>query len=507
MVKEIGRRDFVKNMALTGAALAGAAALGGCSQSSASDSSSIKWDEETDVLVIGSGFAGCAAAIEAAMAGAQVKVLEKMDVTGGNSRICGGAMAVANSPLQEKEGIKDSPELLVEDMLKAGLGLNHVEKVRMIAEKSLETLQWTIDLKVEWSDQMMWPGGHAVMRTYRAANNSGSGILEPALAKLKELGVPVETNAKMARIICDENKRVQGVEVINSYKFSSDSGSGSRYIKAKKAVVLAGGGFGANVTLRTSQDPRLTEEIDCTNHPGCTGDALLEALRIDALPVHLSWIQLGPWASPDEKGFGLTPFFSTLEGAQWGIMVDPATGKRIINEMGDRKQKSDAILATGHAAVMFVDSVGIQTVQEGVVDKILNKTMWKFDSLDELASHFEIPADALKQEVARYNSFVANGEDLDFHKQTIKMATLIEKPPFYAVRLWPKVHHCMGGVMTDLECKVMDLNLEVIKGLYAAGEIAGGTHGACRVGSCAILDSLVCGRVAGTCAAKEEAWA
>lgn len=299
----------------------------------------------------------------------------------------------------------------------------------------------------------------------------------------------------------------RGVGVVDGYNFKADTGSSTKYIKAKKAVILAAGGFGANVDLRTTQDPRLTKDLDCTNHPGCTGDALMEAIKSDAMPVHLSWIQLGPWASPDEKGFGMVPFFSTLEGAQWGIMVDPATGKRIVNEMGDRKQKSDAILATGHPAVMFVDSVGIQGVQEGVVDKIMNKSMWKFDSLDELCSHFEIPANALKDTVARYNNFVANGEDLDYHKQTTKMAPFIEKPPYYAVRLWPKIHHCMGGIMTDLNCNVIDVALERIKGLYAAGEITGGTHGACRVGSCAILDCLVYGRIAGQNAAKEKAGA
>lgn len=118
--------------------------------------------------------------------------------------------------------------------------------------------------------------------------------------------------------------------------------------------------------------------------------------------------------------------------------------------------------------------------------------------------HYGMPVDAVKEEIARYNTFVENKLDEDFGKPIPEDAQLIDEAPFYGVRLWPKVHHCMGGVKTDLDCRVVDMNLQVIPGLYAAGEAVGGIHGACRLGSCATADCLVNGRIAGQNAASEQ---
>ena len=128
----------------------------------------------------------------------------------------------------------------------------------------------------------------------------------------------------------------------------------------------------------------------------------------------------------------------------------------------------------------------------------------EFSSIEEAAEHYGMPVDAVKEEIARYNTFVANKLDEDFKKPIPDDAQTIDEPPFYGVRLWPKVHHCMGGVKTDLECRVVDMDLQVIPGLYAAGEAVGGIHGACRLGSCATADCLVNGRIAGQNAAKEQ---
>ncbi|MBP1762530.1 MAG: flavocytochrome c [Firmicutes bacterium] len=504
MNRYYNRRDFVKGFAVGGAALASGIMLSGCNTGSADINGDIKWDEETDVVIIGSGFASCAAAIEAKTAGSSVRIFEKMDMPGGNSAICGGGLAVAHSPLHDKFGVKDSPELLLEDMLKAGLNLNDVEKARMVAEKSVEISKWYIEfLGVKYLDHLVQDGGHSVPRILQTESLSGSGILNPMLDKLKGMGVSVETNKKMNRIIKGKDGRVVGIEIAENYKFDSDSSSGSKYIKAKKALVLGGGGFAANVAFRCAQDPRLTEELMCTNHEGATGDAMIAAMSINAMPVQLDQIQLGPWGCPDEKGFGLTPLFIIEGASQWGIYINPTTGKRFVSEMGDRKQRTDAMIAQGTPAILLIDSVGIEKINKDLVDRILNKTLFSYNSVEELAGKYKIPQDALKETLSRYNSFIANGEDLDFKKLDIKNYLPIEKPPFYAVRLWPKIHHCMGGIMVNKECQVMNLDSKVIPGLYAAGEIASGTHGACRLGGCGILDALVCGRLAGQNASKE----
>ncbi|MBC7225445.1 MAG: FAD-dependent oxidoreductase, partial [Anaerolineae bacterium] len=151
--KNVTRREFLKGMAVAGAMAATAGTLVSCQQAMPTGPLPEKWDEEADVVVIGSGFAGLAAAIEAKNAGATVKVLEKMELPGGNSIINGGAIAAAGSPLQAQKGIEDNPDKMLQDMFVAGLYLNHPDLARIVAEKCNEAVQWTIHyLGVEYRD-------------------------------------------------------------------------------------------------------------------------------------------------------------------------------------------------------------------------------------------------------------------------------------------------------------------------------------------------------------------
>ena len=128
----------------------------------------------------------------------------------------------------------------------------------------------------------------------------------------------------------------------------------------------------------------------------------------------------------------------------------------------------------------------------------------KFDGLRELAQAYEIPLTELEATVEKFNAFVRNGNDEEFDKPILPDAAPVEVPPYYAVRLWPKVHFTMGGVQIDTEARVLDLDGRPIPGLYAAGEVTGGVHGACRLGSCAITECLVFGRIAGRNAAGKR---
>lgn len=269
------RREFIKKSAATGLVLAGTATLAGCGLGAGDKS--VKWNEEADVVIIGSGFAGLAAALEAHDAGASVKVIEKMPTPGGNSIINGGDLAAAGSKMQEAMGIKDSPEVMLQDMLKAGLFLNHVEKAKIVAERSVEALEWCMNYLGTKFATVNFHGGHAVPRTHQAETGSGSDIVRPMLAKLKEKGVNVETNRKLVRIIQNEDGRVTGVEVLDGYKFGQEESGTPIFIKAKKAVILAAGGFSRDLEMRTIQDPKLDDKFDSTNHPGATGEALRAA--------------------------------------------------------------------------------------------------------------------------------------------------------------------------------------------------------------------------------------
>lgn len=464
------------------------------------------WDETVDVVIVGSGFAGLAAAIEARSAGASVAVIEKMKAPGGNSRISDGGIAAADTPMQRAAGIVDSVELMYSDMVRAGLGLNRPALVREVAQQSAETYRWSADyLGVPYMDRIDQFGGHSVPRCYTAEGVTGSTIIERQLTILRELGVQVRVQTRFTSFVMDTSFAVAGVRVRERYELRDGKAGTDRSITARRAVVLATGGFGADVKFRSAQDPRLTDEIDTTNVSYATADALVEALRIGAMPVHLSHIQLGPWASPDERGFGDGPRFADYILFQYGLIVSPSTSRRIVNELADRKTVADAILEAGRPCIGIADERAV--LQSGwSIERALKKGVVKtFGTLEELATFHGLDVEELAATVGRFNSHVDSRLDKEFGKPIIDDACRVEHPPFYAMRLWPKVHHTMGGVGINVRAQVIDLDGQPIRGLFAAGEVAGGVHGACRLGSCAITDCLVFGRIAGRNAAAEPA--
>ncbi|WP_417760961.1 flavocytochrome c [Shewanella sp.] len=500
---DLARRNFLK---LTGAATATSGlALAGISAAQAAEPVPIpkSWDKTFDVIVVGSGFAGLSAAIEAKRAGANVVVLEKMPVLGGNSTINGGGMSAMGSDLQKKLGIKDSKEAMLADMYKAGLGLNYPAQANMVVDKSNEAYEWCRDyLGVKFKDTIAQFGGHSIPRTHTTTNQSGSGIVQPMIAKCEEIGVAVEKKVYVKRLVVDGG-RIVGLEVIPRYREGQENSSKVKFYKAVKGVVMANGGFSADVAYRSTQDPRLTKELATTNQQGATAECLKEMIRIGANPVQLSWIQLGPWASPEEKGFGLAPIFAAYASYTHGIMVDPDTGERFVNELADRKVRADAILKIGKPGICFCDEDGMQPAKH-VMGKLLEReVVHKFDTLKELAAFYKIPYDKMQAQVDRYNSYVKAGKDPEFDKPFQMGQKPMSVAPYYAVRFWPKAHHTMGGVEIDTEARVIDIEThKPIAGLFAAGESTGGTHGACRLGTVAVPDCIVFGRIAGQMAAK-----
>lgn len=511
---KLSRRDFLKT---TGGATAIAGmVLGGVAVNTkeahaAWDPMPKKWHEAYDVVIIGSGFAGLAAAYEAKKAGASVVVLEKMRTPGGNSIINGGLIGVAGSPLQAEKGIKDSPQQLYDDMVREGLGLNYPELVKLMADASVPTLTWTInELGVKYTNILVQEGGHAVPRCYQTHNSSGSAWVQPMLAKLKTLGVEPRLQIYLQKVFRDKDGRVKGVEVREGYVFPKENSGKVKYIKAKKAVVLAFGGFGQDVPFRTAQDPKLTAKFESTNQPGSTAECMRESLRIGCTPVQLDWIQVGPWASPDEKGFGLAPHFAQEAAAMYGIWVNAKTGKRFISELANRKLRADKIMELGNKGencIALADETGASWVKAKLPMLLERGVVKKFNTIEDLANAYSVPVSALKETIDNYNKFVAQGKDGEFNRYMNKNAKPIETAPFYALRLLPKIHHCMGGVRINTNSQAIDVaNDKPIPGLYAAGEAVGGIHGAVRLGSCATLDCIVFGRIAGTNAAKEKPW-
>jgi flavocytochrome c len=463
------------------------------------------FDETFDVVVVGSGFAGLSAAIEARLAGCSVLVLEKMTLPGGNSALSGGLIAVAQSPLQDTEAIVDSPALLAADMLKAGHGLNHPELIRTVAEQSREAFLWSRDyLGVVYNDSLYHGGGHSVPRIYTPVNCSGAAIVQALLVKCLELAIPIRLQSALKRLILDDRGRVAGVSISSGYIFPQEASGTIRRIQALRGVVLASGGFAQDVGFRRVHHPGLDADLETTNHPGATAEAMVSALKIGATPVHLSWIQMGPWTSRDEKGWGVSTMFSVLVGLPHGIMIDASTGKRFVNELADRLSRAEEMVAAGRDPMLIVGEEAA-LLYPNLGQCLKRKAVLRYGSLEALASDQAIDLAALSATLQQYNQSIGDGKDQEFSKPLGLHKRYQILAPYILVRLRPKIHYCNGGLQINASAQVLDIeHHQPIPGLYAAGEVTGGVHGACRLGGTATSECLVFGRIAGMKAAGKK---
>lgn len=452
--------------------------------------------DAVDVIVIGSGFAGLAAALTARRNGASVRVIEMMKGLGGNSVISDGVIAAAGTSYQQRQGVDDSPERMLQDMLRAGRGLSHEPLTRAVAFGSAQAFEWLLGLGVQFRQTVERSGGHSAARGHVAGEHAGAAILHPLLKRCREADVELATRTILDNFLVNEHGRVVGVEVRTGYDYRQPDSGALHRIGASKAVILASGGYGADVAFRSVQDPRLGASVDTTNRPFGTAHGLVAAMRLGAAPVQLSRIQLGPWGCPDEKGYGAGPGFASYAAFPFGLVVDPATGERFMNELADRKTRSDAILALGHPAVGIADDSAFQAAGYDPAKALKRGVVRRYENAEELAAGFSMPPQALTATLERFARAVEQGEDKEFGKPILDGATS-PRPPFYAMRLWPKVHFTMGGIRVDQEARVLDMNGRPIAGLFAAGEVVGGTHGDSRLGSSAIAECIVFGRIAG----------
>jgi flavocytochrome c len=464
------------------------------------------WNEKTDVVIVGSGIAGLSAAIEATQAGASVIIIEKMKIAGGNTRISDSCLAAPGNFLQKKHGIEDSPDLFYGDMIRAGLGLNHTHLVRIVAEQAEEAIQWSRNtLGVAYLDRVDRFGGHTVARSITTRTHSGVDLIKAAVSKLKTMGIGIRTCCTLSDLITDNNGRVCGVQVRSNHDYRKKESGTIEKLLARRGVILATGGFGNDIQFRSLQNPLLNETIRSTNHKGATAEGLIAALKVNAAPVHLSWIQMGPWGCADEAGYGTGARFASYSLYPLGILVNPSTGNRIVNEWADRRERCEAILETNQPCIGIIDAMAAEKSIDTLEPCLKSGKVKKFETLAALAWEYKIPMDKLEETVHHYNRMVKNGGVDNFGKPLGDGAQPMERAPFYTIRVWPKVHYTPGGVGIDSVARVQDLYNAPIPGLFAAGEVCGGIHGASRLGSCALPECIIFGRIAGRQASKEIA--
>ncbi|MBW3165461.1 flavocytochrome c [Ferrimonas balearica] len=500
------RRKLLQGLGATGLAAVAAPTLAGTS------SKDTQWDKTYDFVIIGSGFAALAAAIEAKKQGIKsVAIFEQMPTFGGNSSINGGLFAVPGSPMQKKEGVKDSVDQMVADQIKSGRGIADEALLRHVAEHANEALQMTFDAGAEYLPYLQQLGGHSAPRTYQTTVACGAGITQPLYKMALSKGVEMNKRCRMSGFIRGKDGAIEGVTIETRYYADRKVSEGETLnVRARTAVLVATGGFSQNIALRMAQDPTLTSDVGCTNIKGATGEAMLEMFRIGAVPVHLAHIQSGPWASPDEGGFGYVSNYSIFNFPH-SIAVSRLTGQRFMNEIADRKTRADAELSNRDAEGNPVPPLMITHYHDADKHPNCKKVLkygvgWKFDTLEDLAKHFDVPLKPLKAQIEEYNRYVDSGVDEQFGKPMGEAKGKHIKAPFMVVRLWPKVHYCQGGVKVNQMAQVEDsLTGKPIKGLLAAGEVAGGIHGVSRLGSCSIPECMVMGITAARTAAAGKA--
>lgn len=447
-------------------------------------------EKDVDVVVVGGGGAGFAAAVSAKEAGANVVLLEKLSAVGGNTLISGGEYAAPANELQEKEGIEDSKEKFAEDVEKAG---GNPELIKVLADKATEDAYWLRDdIGVEWLDSLMFFGGHSVKRSLIPAAHTGNELIKNYTKKCQELGIEVITEADVKEILAKDGK-VCGVK--------AETKDGELVVNAK-SVVLASGGFGANAEMCYENDKEVDEHVLSTNSPGATGDGITMAEKLGADTVDMDKIQLYPVCDV-ETGKLLYCGDTRLVG---GALLVNKEGKRFVEELGTRREISMAIKAqTDYVGYVLWDETsnektGTMASNPEEAKSLFDRgLMVKADTLEELADHFGIDKEALLETVKTFNENSAKEEDPDFNLRMLGWQ--VKDAPFYMMKAAPAVHHTMGGLKINTEAKVLNKDGEWIEGLYAAGEVTGGIHGENRLGSVAMTDITVFGKIAGENAA------
>ncbi len=462
-----------------------------------------KWDETIDVVIVGSGFAGLAAAAEAAGQGAKVVILEKMPTYGGNSIINGGALNAWDdrNHLRQKLNLgDDSWQLFEKDTLKGGDFYNYPELVEIMVKGSPDVVNWLLDDGVKFRNTLPRMGGHSAYRTFMTVEGVGRGFTEPMRKVAETKGAKIRLGTQVSWIWRkDADSPVLGVEVTKDKRKSN--------IRIKKALVLAAGGFSRDVKMRMIFNPSLVPEYNCTNQPGATGEVIRYAQAVGAETIQMAFIQLYPCAEP-ESGILDTPAVYPYTGTGYGLIYVNKAGKRFVSELERRDVVSNAQIKLGSKPTYSIFSEQIiqkLAAPKAEVERGMAKgRVVKADTLGELAGKLGIPADALQGTVETHNKYIENGKDPDFNKPMTKNMLPLVEGPFYAVAQWPAIHHCMGGLRINTSAQVIDIWGNPIPRLYAAGEVCGGVQGANRLGGNATTDCIVFGRMAGMNAGKEK---
>ncbi len=453
--------------------------VSGATEREYTDPSEIK--DSYDVIVVGSGGAGMAAAISAKDAGADVAIFEKMPVIGGNTSKSSGGMNASETKFQKEQGIEDSNDLFYEETLKGGKGTNDPELLRYMVDNSADAIDWLDSMGIRLN-KITFSGGFSVARIHRPEDGSAVGgyLVNGLYYNLMEREVPIFVNAEVTDLT-DTDGAVTGVTVKIDGK--------EKKIKAK-SVVLATGGFGSNMDMITKFKPEL-EGYVTTNHEGATGDGIALAEEEGAETVQMDQIQIHPTVYQE------TSYLVSEAVRGEGAILVNSEGKRFYNEMETRDKVSAAInaLPERYAYVVFDQALRERATAIEQYDEL--GMVVKGETVADLAKEIGVPEENLVATLETWNQYVAAKNDTEFGRTT-GMEHDLSKGPYYAIKVAPGIHHTMGGLKINTKTEVLKKDGTAIPGLYAAGEVTGGVHGSNRIGGNAVADIIIFGRQAGT---------
>ena len=489
--------------------------------------------KEADVVIVGAGGAGMTAAMTASDAGKSVIILESQAMVGGNSVRSTGGMNAAKTVYQDENefaegagvekmlksaadnyadnefitslaatvaqqwadyqanpvGYFDSVELMELDTMVGGKGINNPELVKTLVEGTAPAIDWLDENGMSLHNVAAF-GGASVKRIHRPVNEEGKVVsvgayLIPLMEKAcQDRGVEFILNTTADTILTDANGQAVGV--------SGTDKDGNTVTVNAKAVVLATGGFGANLDMVASYKPEL-KGFMTTNAPGIQGQGIAMATAIGAATVDMDQIQIHPTVEANTAAL-------ITEGLRGdGAILVNANGERFTDEVSTRDKVSAAEIAQpGSFSWLIVDQAmaDASNVIQGYITKGYTK---QGATYEELAKEIEVDPATFAATMEKWNGCVEAKTDADFGRTSF--ANPLNTAPYYAIKVSAGVHHTMGGVVINSSTEVLKEDGSVIPGLFAAGEVTGGVHGANRLGGTAVADFVVFGRIAGASAA------